>query len=428
MNLWFGLSILEPMAWWEIIKEFINVHYVERFHWSILFIPVISAVIGWGTNVLALRMTFYPLEFIGFKWRGYKILGWQGIIPSKGADMASKAVDLITGKLIDIEEQFSRINPKVVAKEMEPRMNDLAREIIDEAMSKEVPVWKLLGNKQKEMIYQRAAKEIPKVTEEIMEDVKNNITDIFNLKKMAVDHLTNNKELMNRIFLEVGDKEFKFIELSGIYFGFIFGIVQALIWIPLGAWWQLPFGGLIVGYLTNFLALRMIFNPTEPKYVLGLKIQGLFIKRQKEVSREYSKIIAENIMTMPNIFQAMFYGSASDRLVEIVEQHVNDSVEDTAGLSSALIRITSGSDSFDHIKEIACQRIVKEIPAHIHLVFDYAKQALDIEYTLNHKMSNLPPDEFVGFLRPVFQEDELKLIMVGAALGMGAGFLQLLIT
>ena len=36
-------------------------------------------------------------------------------------------------------------------------------------------------------------------------------------------------------------------------------------------------------------------------------------------------------------------------------------------------------------------------------------------------MQQLPPNEFVDFLRPVFQEDELKLIIVGAILGMGAG-------
>ncbi len=418
---------LPLMEWIQPIFDFLQL-YVERFHWTVLLIPVISAVIGWGTNVLALKMTFYPLEFIGYQYKGLKLLGWQGIIPSKAGNMAAKAVDLITGKLIDIEEQFARINPKVVAKEMEPRMMDLTRQIIDEAMSQEVPVWKLLGDRQKEMIYQRASKEIPKVTEEIMEDVKNNITEIFHLKKMAVDHLTENKNLLNRIFLEVGHTEFKFIEYSGIYFGFLFGIIQALIWIPFGAWWQLPLGGLIVGYLTNVLALRMIFTPTEPKYIMGLKIQGLFIKRQREVSKAYSKIIADNIMTIPKIFDAIINGPASDRLVAIIEEHVNQSVDNTAGYSSALIRITSGSDSFDRIKAMACQRFIEEVPEHIHLIFDYAKQALDIEHTLNDKMSNLPPNEFVGFLRPVFQEDEWKLILVGAVLGMVAGLLQLLIT
>ena len=103
-------------------------------------------------------------------------------------------------------------------------------------------------------------------------------------------------------------------------------------------------------------------------------------------------------------------------------------MDETAGYSSALIRITSGTDSFDRIKQIAMKRFISEVPEHIHLIFDYAKQALDIEHTLHSKMSSLPPDEFVGFLRPVFQEDEWKLILVGAILGMVAGFLQLLIT
>ena len=104
---------------------------------------------------------------------------------------------------------------------------------------------------------------------------------------------------------------------------------------------------------------------------------------------------------------------------------MNEGIDNSAGYSSALIRLTSGSASYDRVKNIACRRLVEEIPEHIHIVFDYAKQALDIEHTLNDKMSELPPNEFVGFLRPVFQEDEWKLIVVGAILGMLAGFLQI---
>mgnify|MGYP007000240031 len=47
--------------------------------WQYLSIPVIAALIGWSTNWLAIKMTFYPLEFIGKP----PLLGWQGIIPSK---------------------------------------------------------------------------------------------------------------------------------------------------------------------------------------------------------------------------------------------------------------------------------------------------------------------------------------------------------
>ncbi|MFB6350777.1 MAG: hypothetical protein ABEK29_03175, partial [Bradymonadaceae bacterium] len=55
-----------------------------------LTIPFLAALVGWATNVIALKMTFYPLEFVGLPpW-----FGWQGIIPSKARKMANKAVDL----------------------------------------------------------------------------------------------------------------------------------------------------------------------------------------------------------------------------------------------------------------------------------------------------------------------------------------------
>ncbi|MCH2043541.1 MAG: DUF445 domain-containing protein [Saprospiraceae bacterium] len=417
-----------------LIIDFLK-DYFSAWNWWCLAIPIISAVIGWGTNVLALKMTFYPLEFkgIGIKgirpigWAGIPALGWQGIIPSKAADMAGKSVDMITTKLIDIKEQFANIDPKVIAKEMEGSILEMTRRITDEAVSKYVPVWKLLPEKRKESIYKKAAKEIPHVTEDIMIEVKNNITEVFDLKKMAVDQLTKDKTLLNRIFLEVGDKEFRFIEHSGIYFGFLFGILQMLIYIKFEAWWQLPVGGLFVGWLTNVLALKMIFSPVKPKRFLFWKVQGLFIKRQKAVSREYAKLVSDNVMTMPNIFEAMFNSHTTDRLLGIIERHVNEGIDQSAGFSSSLIKFTTGTKAYDDMKRFACERMIEEIPNQIHLVFDYAKQALDIEHTLDHKMSTLPPDDFVNFLRPVFQEDEWKLIAVGAILGMIAGFIQILL-
>lgn len=405
------------------------------YHLDIVSLPLVSAIIGWGTNVLALKMTFYPLEFVGFRfdgikavgWAGLPPIGWQGIVPSKAEAMASKATDMITTKLIDVEDQFARINPAIVAKEMESSILRLAREITNEVMTKRVPLWKILPNSQKEKIYARAAAEIPGIIEEIMEEVKVNITEVFDLKEMAVNHLRNNKDLLNRIFLEVGDKEFTFIERSGFYFGFLFGIVQAIIWVYWAAWWQLPLGGLLVGYLTNVLALKMIFEPINPIRIFGWEFQGLFIKRQKEVSRGYARLVSDNIMTMDNVFSQMFKGQGADKLLKIITKHSEEGIDKTAGFNSALIRLTSGTDTYDEMKTFAINRFIEAAPEQIHVVFDYAKQALDIEETMYTRMTNLPPDEFVDFLRPVFQEDEWKLILVGAVLGLVAGFLQLLI-
>ena len=84
-----------------------------------LSIPITSAIIGWGTNVLALKMTFYPVEFFGIK----PYIGWQGIIPSKAAKMANLSVDLWTTRLVDVKELFAQIDPAQVAEEMRPQFD-----------------------------------------------------------------------------------------------------------------------------------------------------------------------------------------------------------------------------------------------------------------------------------------------------------------
>ena len=56
--------------------------------WVYAIQPIVSGVVGFGTNVLALEMTFRPLEFLGLelcrlKGQPWGLFGWQGIIPTK---------------------------------------------------------------------------------------------------------------------------------------------------------------------------------------------------------------------------------------------------------------------------------------------------------------------------------------------------------
>ena len=67
---------------------------------------------------------------------------------------------------------------------------------------------------------------------------------------------------------------------------------------------------------------------------------------------------------------------------------------------------------------------MQELPMNIRHVFGYAENALDLEHILREKMIDLPPEEFEAFLRPVFQEDEKTLILIGAMLGGLAGIVQ----
>ena len=92
--------------------------------WKYILIPFISGFIGWITNVLALEMTFYPIEYWGidlYRWpeQPLGIIGWQGIIPTKAAKMAGICFELITSKLLDVKSVFARLDPAKFSEVME---------------------------------------------------------------------------------------------------------------------------------------------------------------------------------------------------------------------------------------------------------------------------------------------------------------------
>ena len=352
--------------------------------------------------------------------------GWQGIIPSKAGSMAAKAVDLITGKLVKIEELFSHLDAARVTQEMGPELDRVSKKIIKEVMESQAPViWLGMPKSAKDQLHQTVAKELPMVVEEMMEELKNNVNEFFDVKSMVVETLVKDKQLLNHIFLKCGEKEFKFIEHSGAYFGFIFGLFQMVAWYFYQPWWLLPLAGVLVGYLTNMLALKLIFQPLKPIRVGPWKVQGLFIKRQPEVAEEYAKIVAGKILTSPKIFDSIFYGPTAHKVAAMVQLHVTKVVDLTAGSSKQLIQLIAGEKKYQVIKNIAFSSFIEDLRITISQVFVYAEEALDLEKTLKQRMQGLDAPEFQSFLRPVFQEDEWKLILVGAILGGLAGLTQL---
>ncbi len=385
-------------------------------------IPVVSAIVGWGTNVLALKMTFWPVEFVGIP----PLLGWQGIIPSKARKMANTTVDLSTTRLVGVEEVFARLDADRVLDAMRPQIDSMLREIIHKVVSDHSPeIWAMMPEALREEIFKKAAADAEGVVRESFFQLTDEIEEILDLKRMAVDALMADKAFINTIFLECGRDEFRFIERSGITFGFLFGLIQMAVWFFYKEAWVLPAMGLLVGWATNFLALRLIFSPLRPITLPGVSIQGLFLKRQDEVSEAYARLITEKIVNTSNIMEAIFQGPTTDRIVEIIDAQVRSSVESYAGLNAPIFNLVVGSERYETIKQRVTELIVEGAPTGpVRAVLPYAEEAMDLEATLRTRLQALSPPDFVGLLRPIFQEDEYKLIAVGAVLGALVGALQ----
>ena len=389
---------------------------------------------GWGTNILAIQMTFYPIEFMGPKlWQPegqpFGLFGWQGIIPAKAGKMADIMVTLMMEKLFDVAEVFAKLDPEEIYHCCRPGIANLVKSVTREAAMAVVPeFWLAAPQDVRQLIYEGSESFSREYILGVLDRIVAEIYEVFDLKHLVISTTEANKELLVNMFQEIGEKEFKFLIRSGAYFGFLFGVVQSAIFYAYDAWWLLPLGGFIVGFATNFLALKLIFEPVEEQQVGPFKFQGVFLKRQVEVSKEFGELSGQNFLRAEQIWGEILHGAKKKQFMQLLVRYTSHFCDEKLGVAAFPVTALIGDDGYKLFKEKVVLGIQDELPALLPYSYAYADRKLDLKTEIREKMEVLPSAEFEGVLHPVFKEDEIKLIVVGGVLGMGVGFLQLLLT
>jgi uncharacterized membrane protein YheB (UPF0754 family) len=387
-------------------------------HWPVyVSMPVIAAVIGYLTKRAAIEMMFRPLDFVGLKepW-----LGWQGVVPRNSERMIRISAELLTERLVDTREVFARLDPDRLVKEIEGPLLIAVDESVREVMEQhQAGLWDLLPPLAQELVVKQVQANSPVLVRRILAEIRDNIDDVLDIKQVAVGALARDKRLLIRLIRDISRPEMAFIARCGVYFGLILGLVQTLVWALTKSPLVLPIFGAAIGWLTDWLAIKLVFFPRQRRRFGPFAFQGVFQRRRDEVAKRYAEIVAREVMTVPNLVDAILRGPQADRLLGMVHRVVQQAIDEQASVARPLVTV--------QMKRAAADRVVQFLPTAIMHARDYATDALDIRDTIATRMRRLTRIEYEGLLRPAFRQDEWKLIAVGAVIGAVIGELQVLL-
>lgn len=390
-------------------------------NWIVLLIPVISSLVGWFTNVVAIKMMFYPIEFVGIP----PYLGWQGVVPAHALRLAKVSNALITQKLLSLRQLFDEtFSADSFTSKLGAVIDDVTEQLIDEVANKHAkPIWDNAGEFMQNKVRERVRAEVIELSRAIAMDMADDIENILDIEKTVLEAIERHKALMGEMFYEVGRKEFKFIERSGLYFGFLFGLFQMIIWVLYPAPFILPAAGFGVGYLTNWIAIKLVFAPREPVQVGPVTVQGLFHKRQNEVAEAFGRTVATRVLNADNIVTTVMQSEGAARMNQIVEDRVGELIAKYE--AHPMAKLVLPEEKRAALRGELLARIKEEWPKSGGFFHTFAGEAVDLHGELERRMKALDRQSYEGVLRPAFQQDEWKLIVAGALLGTVAGILQL---
>lgn len=429
----------------ELWQTFLN----RPDHLAVLSIIPVTAFVTWAHVWMALKMVFYPIQFWGFHV-GPLPVGWQGIVPRKAGHISGIITDNTLSKLGSLREFLDAMDPAELARVIGAQVNFELEHLIDEVMmDRNAVLWENLPYSIKRRIYAQAHRQLPQVLESLVTELTVNVESLVDMREMVVSQMEGDRRLMVRMFLKVGQKEINFIWHISALIGMFFGIFQMLVWFLVPWHWTVPFWAAIWGFLTNWIAIWMVFNPIDPHYIrypqffkrtkhhqfpwiipviprIGTyNVQGAFMKRQEEVSDVFAKVVTEDLITLKSIMTEMMYGHRKDKTRRIIKRHINE-IMDTPLVRTSL-QLSLGPREYAKLKTDLIDRSIEITMVPVSDPAFNASRAQKIFQMFRDRIRELTPKEFQNLLRPAFQEDEWILIVLGGVTGFIAGTIHLFV-
>lgn len=387
-----------------------------------LLIPCVAAVVGWFTNWLAVQMIFYPVAFTGIPiWVRPEVplglIGWQGIVPCKTRTMSLAMVDMVSTQLLTVQEVFLRLDPHQLAKLLAPTLPDVTLPLLQETL----PTW--MGKAATNIFSRSWSQGIllrgnTHFVTGLVKTLQANIDQVFSLQNCVVNQMLQDRTLLGQLFQKCGHAELDFLTNSGLWFGFLLGLIQMVVALFWDNPWSLSIGGGIVGLATNWLALKWIFEPVDPVKIGTWILQGKFLRRQPEVAAEFSSFFANNILKSEQVWKSVLTDPTTRPAFGALF------AQQFQKLVGGATAIFGGVRMDSTVLAAATETAMNKLPEHLPAVYAYMDSTLGLEETLRVRMLKMTSRQFERVLHPIFEEDELTLILAGAVLGFAAGLVQ----
>jgi uncharacterized membrane protein YheB (UPF0754 family) len=404
-------------TWSEITADF-------KVNWLIyLSMPFVAAFVGYSTKLVALQMLYRPIEFVGIG-----PFGWQGVVPRRAGKTAALTIQMLTDKLLKPEEILEKIDARQVVEDLrEPltrALDDMARELAEQVRP---GLWDSLPSAGRSAVLTRLHATAPGVVDNILSEMRADLSRFVDLQYLAVTILVKNKEQLNDLMKGMSGAAMKFIRRSGIYFGLAIGLVQMVAWALFHNPWIMPTFGFFTGFVSDWLALNLIFIPREPKKLFGvIPVHGVLHAERDNVTRDYARILANDLFSAEVLLEAILQGPTSERIFAAIDREVSAVLDAQVGFAQPLITFAIGTKRYRELKSTIVRMVLDRLPDTMQEATGYTAKTLDIENLIVDKMNKLSPAQYEAILRPVFKDDEMLMVTVGAVLGFLVGELQVI--
>lgn len=192
-------------------------------------------------------------------------------------------------------------------------------------------------------------------------------------------------------------------------------------------WITVPLIGAFIGWITNWLAIKMLFRPRQPVKILGFTFQGIFPKNKPRIANKLGQIVQRDLINFTDIKDRLKDPDALKNFEDEIAQRVDMTIRERIE-RSPILDVIVPDQLISNVHKTIVEEIGKNLPNVIDTSLTKIEQKLDIHQLVKNKVEAFSDEKLENLLLDITSKEFTFIEIIGGVLGLLIGVIQLLIS
>ena len=189
----------------------------------------------------------------------------------------------------------------------------------------------------------------------------------------------------------------------------------------------LPIIAALIGWATNFVAIKMLFHPQDPKKILGITFQGVFPKRQRQIAERLGELVANELFSIKDVAQKIEELTTRPEALQEVGKRIEKTIREKLVAAFPMLSMFLSDEMIEKVTKLFQRELEDFLRASAQGLAAKMEDSVDVKSLVEEKVrafsSNKIEELLIGFM-----EQEFRFIeKIGAVLGLLIGCIQVIL-
>jgi len=189
----------------------------------------------------------------------------------------------------------------------------------------------------------------------------------------------------------------------------------------------LPIIAAWIGWVTNYLAIKMLFYPHNPKKILGLTFHGVFPKRQAQIAEKLGDLVANELFSIRDISNKIEELSTQPEALDEVGKRIEKTIRGKLISSFPMLSMFLSDEMIEKVTNLFKGELEDFLRESARGLAFKMEESVNVQALVRDKVQTFSSNKIEELLVDFMKQEFRFIEKIGAVLGFLIGVIQVIL-